>query len=485
MEPSFFNSLGNCKGPAKKSTRVKPGDSRPIFEFTFTDNLTFSRRATPSLRVAPDCSAVQFEVDFAPIARGMQRHLSALEADFLWLASAVYFADRSALRYPYGKGGPSHWRRRIHVTLPMIEASHWSFVEAPLVRALEFLTEDDWTFEFRSGRTEFAAELQKHFPDIHPPEVNWTSLFSGGLDSLAGALRWFFKTEGVGQLVSGQTHHRMAVGQNTQAAHLRESFAGRVEHVNFCYGFTDKQCSGLIGLDSSQRTRAFVHTALGALAALRAGNSELLLFENGVGALNLPCDSSQIGSMNSRGTHPLFLNRMAQFVSDAFSQRFSISNPFWLMTKAQMLLGDSVQQHSFLLDHSFSCDRFPNYKHRETQCGCCPSCLIRRLAFHGAGLSENPKNYSTDVLKFQRPLCDAEIQSIYKLNIQAGTLAACMEEKDPWIALCAVWPDMLRAELELGFDAERLAIVKLFARHVEEWKSFSQSFDSNILALAA
>jgi hypothetical protein len=292
-------------------------------------------------------------------------------------------------------------------------------------------------------------------------------------------------TDGTGLLVSGQTHNRIITGQESQISDLRSRFPQRIEHVGVQYGFPDKQLYDLAGLESSQRTRAFIHTALGSIAALMAGQSQLFLFENGFGALNLPCDSAQIGSQNSRGTHPVFLRRMAAFVSTVFSRHFIIANPFTLSTKGQMLSASSVCCFSPLLAKSFSCDRFPNYHHSASQCGCCPSCLIRRLSFYVARSPDNSSAYSTDIFHPRRPLRMMELFSLGKLNGQVGSLASCLSTKQPWTALCAEWPDLLRTEIELDSPAFREGAITLLRRHVEEWRSFSRVIQPGSFALAA
>ncbi len=162
---------------------------------------------------------------------------------------------------------------------------------------------------------------------------------------------------------------------------------------------------------------------------------------------------ADFGSQNSHGTHPVLLRRMATLVSTVFSRSFVIANPFSLSTKAQMLSATSVRGFEPLLQKSFSCDRFPNYKHSNSQCGCCPSCLIRRLSFHAAGLLDSAKHYSTDLFQPRRPLREAEMLSLWKLTVQAEALAVCLRSREPWPALCAKWPDLLRTELELDSPA--------------------------------
>lgn len=485
METTFFTTFGSCRNAPRKPTGTKPGDSRPLIEFRFSDKWTFDRTTTSPLRVAPDISGVEFETDLNALAKQARRPLSGLEADFIWLAVAVYLADRCAPRFPYGMSGPAHWRRRIHLEIPVSDSAVWKKAEATLVYMLEFLTEDDWTFEFLPGRAEFNAERQRHFPRMRGPEIAWTSLFSGGLDSLAGALQWLARTDGVGLLVSGQTHSRIAAGQESQVSKLRAQLPLSIEHVGVSYGFPDKKRHGLEGFESTQRTRAFMHAALGSVVALMAGNAQLFLFENGFGALNLPCDSAQFGSQNSRGTHPVFLRLMAALVSAVFSQQFVIANPFTLSTKAQMLSAMSVRRHIPLLQKSFSCDHFPNYKRSAPQCGYCPSCLVRRLSFHAAGLPDEPRNYSTDIFKPRRPLGEAEWLPLSKLTVQADSLAACLRAKQPWPVLCAKWPDLLRTEMELDSPAFREPVINLLRRHVDEWRSFSSAIHSDLLSFAA
>jgi Queuosine biosynthesis protein QueC len=485
VETTFFNTFGSCKTAPRKPVRTKPGVSRPNFSFQFAGNWTFSRSSSPTLRLAHNYSGIEFDADLMSLAKQARRPLTRIEADFIWLVLAVYLADRCAPRYPYGINAPAHWRRRIHVGLPVSDPARWEAARDSLMHVLDFLTEDDWSIEFQDGRAEFDAEKQRHFPEMRAPDVEWTALFSGGLDSLAGALQWLAGTRGNCLLVSGQTHNRITVGQQLLVTGLREGFPGRIEHLGFSYGFPDKRRVELSGLESSQRSRAFIHTALGALAALMAGTSQLFLFENGFGAFNLPCDSAQFGSMNSRGTHPMFLRRMATFVRAVFSQPFVIANPFTFSTKGQMLSATSVQRYTLLLPNSFSCDLFPNYHHRQTQCGTCPSCLVRRLAFHCAGLADDSHNYSTDVFHPRRPLRASQWLSIAKLSVQAESLAACLRLKEPWPALCAQWPDLLRAEMELPSAGYRDGVIALLSRHVDEWRSFSTRIQSYSLPLAA
>lgn len=483
MDETFFATFGSCRNGAPKTARRRRETERPEFRFRFEDDWTFSRASSPSLPIAKDFQRIAIATDFVAFAKQARKPLSGREVDFARLAVAIYLADRTSPRNPSGRRGPTFWRRRIHITIGVTEPSVWQAVTGALVHALEYLTEDDWTFEFVGGRTVFAAESQEHFREMRSPQVAWTSLYSRGSDSLAGALRWLRAVDGIGLLVSGQTHSRIAAGQQGQVAEIRGCFPQRIEHVGIEYGIPDKH--GLSGFESSQRTRAFVHTTFGSLAALMADNERLLLFENGSGAFNLPCDSAQVGSQSSRGTHPVFLRRMAGFVSAVFDRPFVIANPFTFSTKAEMLAASGMDEFASLFRKSFSCDRFPNYHHKAPQCGCCASCSVRRLAFHGSGIADDVTGYTQDIFSPRRPLHEFEVLALTKLNIQATALAEALRSASPWSALCLGWPDLIRTQTEFEGKTFKDMTIDLLCRHVAEWQAFVAPLQQPSLAFAA
>lgn len=457
--------------------------SRPTYVFDFRSDWSFGRKVQPSLGLIRDFETQPFDAHLEQVAKRAARPLTPIETDFAWLALAVYAADRFASRHPFGANGTSFWRRRIHVRVPMRERRLWLGVEPKLVRALELLTEDDWTFDFSAERARCSVETQEYFCGFPRPDFQWVSLFSGGLDSLAGALHWILRKEGRGLLVSGHTHNRMRAAQQQLVEQLSNAFPDTIDNLDVHYGFPEKQEHS--GSEPSQRTRAFVHVCLGALAALTVGGSRLFLFENGVGALNLPCDSAQIGSQNSQGTHPVFLSRMEDYVNGVFKRPFTIENPFAFTTKGQMLGLPPLANHQALLHRSFSCDRFPNYHHRAPQCGYCPSCLIRRLAFHASGLTDPGEGYSTDVRDPIRPLRGSNSIALTKLSIQADTLANALAASRPWEALCATWPALFSAEREITSPQFSNNVRALLQRHVVEWRSFSETIATGFTAAAA
>src|SRR5207302_15935 len=67
--------------------------------------------------------------------------------------------------------------------------------------------------------------------------------------------------------------------------------------------------------EPTRRTRGFLFLAMGAAAVVGAGVNELFVYENGVGAINLPYERVPIGVPNSRAVHPLTLLQFSRLVS--------------------------------------------------------------------------------------------------------------------------------------------------------------------------
>ena len=143
--------------------------------------------------------------------------------------------------------------------------------------------------------------------------------------------------------------------------------------------------------------------------------------------------------------------------------------------KAQPIEYSGMRRFVQPFQKSFSCDRYPNYPHKASQCGCCASCLVRRLSFYAAGLPDSSVNYFIDIFRQHRPLRESELVALTKLTIQADTLAGALRFREPWPALCKTWPELLRTELELMSPSFAEATISLLRRHVSEWQSFSNA----------
>lgn len=317
--------------------------------------------------------------------------------DVLAIASAVFAADIRVSR-----GGPSRpdlgadWYRDFHFIVPVHDPGFWPGAAAALTGALEFLTGDQFTFEFVSRPTGVATEPVLDFgndqPQIRADEV---VLFSGGLDSLTGALDVLEDDEASALLVTHQAAPQTMRRQKELYEALRVRHPGQVHWLP-----VRATLVGRDSLESTQRSRSFLYAALGFAAASLVGTNRIRLFENGVVSLNLPIDRQIVGTMATRTTHPLALQRLGELLSLVADEPLEISNPYGMRTKTEVLQRLDQLQGADLIEKTVSCSGVRRRTVRHPHCGACSQCLDRRFAVLAAGVADHDpaEKYQVDLL---------------------------------------------------------------------------------------
>ena len=188
-------------------------------------------------------------IDGVSLSRPFSEALPAKAADLLDLALAVYAADRAS---PRDFNGANTGQRRIHVRVELRNPDFWTAAGTAghLQEFLFWLSGDEWTFRLDERKAdETPAESQAFLFKIPPEPPVSVSLFSGGLDSLAGlACRTMEDLSGSLILVSGYTHNRLFSRQRTQVQHVRSVLdersrgaGARVYHVAVRFGMRRPQ----------------------------------------------------------------------------------------------------------------------------------------------------------------------------------------------------------------------------------------------------
>ena len=424
------------------------------------------------------------------LTRSFCQELPAGLADLLDIVMAVYAADRRSRR---DFSGTSTGQRRIHVRIGVREPGPWneSEVAHKLQGLLYWLSEDEWSFQFLKRQTDPSpAESERFLFRLPPQRPATVALFSGGLDSIAGlAARDQEESCASYVLVSGYTHNRLAHQQELQVKHIRSSSWGEgvlgtppeICHVAVPFGLCKPEGNRE---EKSQRTRALVYLTLGVATALQAGTDTLWVHENGVGALNLPLDATQLGVDNYRGVHPRSLMMVEDLFEMVLERPVQIKNPFLFHTKAEMCrallsanLVDSIRD-------TVSCDSFPlRIRNQPGQCGCCTSCILRRQALYAGGLAgyDPPERYRTDVLMSQESLKETQREDLEIMRGQVNKFARCLASDDPWISLVASFPELARTHSELVAHGDQKAgevsarFIRLYHTYVREWERFMPS----------
>jgi len=301
----------------------------------------------------------------------------------LFLALGVWAADKLAPRRPR----PDAWSRDIRLELPAPPT--WAGLAGDLAPLLNFLTGDTWILKPRQA--EVTLESTGDWPHAWQPTA--VALFSGGLDSLIGAIDLLEQGQRL-VLVSHYDYGQLAATQQTLAAALVRHYGPeRLVHLGLRVQFE--------GPELTLRSRSLLYLALG-LAAVSAfpGRLPLVVPENGWISLNPPLTLNRLGTYSTRTTHPDVLNKIVNFWRRAGLSQ-DLVNPYQDLTKGEMTAGcANPGLLKELAPLSVSCAR-PTAgrwrRERGNACGYCYPCLVRRAALHRLG-QDRGEDYRVDVL---------------------------------------------------------------------------------------
>ena len=357
------------------------------------------RGAAKTLRLNLGGSNANVSLQIEDISRRMVANIPDVLTDLLEVATYVYCADQLVSR-----GGNAaqalgaDWRRQLNFVIPVREHDLWTSPEVSesLARLLAFMSDEDLRFEFAPASSPAPRSSYFDFPDQEGAEfsADEVALFSGGLDSLAGAVETLEQKEHRLLLVSHQSSPKLAGHQLHLVRELRSRFPGRVLHVPVRI---TKRADRTV--EFTQRTRSFLFAAL-AIVVGRLTDSRLRFYENGVVSFNLPIASQVVGARATRSTHPRVMRDLDAFLSALLGKVIEVQNPYIWKTKAEVAAVLAQSGHSDLLPHSVSCSHVYNMTKLKTHCGRCSQCLDRRFATLAVGLGEtDPEEmYEVDLL---------------------------------------------------------------------------------------
>lgn len=314
--------------------------------------------------------------------------------DLLRLAVAAYGADKVVLR----ERATDRWTRQLRLHVPVSDAERWSSAWVAFTEALAYLTGDEWRLRFRRQSPHEASDAA-----VPPAGFDTVSLFSGGLDSLAGAIDQLEAGRNV-VLVGHYDSNLLLPRQRSLFERLRDTYgADRVLYRPFYLrplGARAAQAQALpTDREPSTRSRSFLFIAAAAVSASAAGLAVVHVPENGYIGLNIPLEPSRIGACSTRTTHPHFLRLLA----DAFAEAeidLAVENPYRLKTKGEVL--EECRNRELLLElasATISCahPEVGRWSHESyANCGYCYPCLMRRVSLHRLDADE-ASDYRFDV----------------------------------------------------------------------------------------
>jgi hypothetical protein len=317
--------------------------------------------------------------------RKLKLYPTEMGLDVLVLAAHVHAADTRISRATESQDA---WTREIRLVVPVSDPSRWNNANPVLSRILGFLTGDRWTVGFRSRPKKFSRTVIRDDAELIAPPFDSVNLFSGGLDSLIGAIDAL--EQGRSPLfVSHAGEGAVSKPQENCFDALQAHYKGNSpERLRVWMNFS-KSLVRDVGPEDSTRGRSFLFFALGVFAGTAlAADFVLRVPENGLISLNVPLDPLRLGALSTRTTHQFYIARWNELLS-RLGVGGKIENPYWDKTKGQMVA--ECQNKTLLkalVPSSMSCASPTKGRwqgHATEHCGYCLPCLIRRASLKAVG----------------------------------------------------------------------------------------------------
>ena len=217
-------------------------------------------------RIGPN-SNVNLEIE--DICHKLVANLPSILTDLLEVATYIYCADQAASR-----GGSSdsnngeRWNRNLKFIIPVRNPDKWNQRELKehLCNTLGFLSDDNYEFHFRKLKDPQSIQQYIRFSEEEiRGDLEDVLLFSGGIDSLGGAVNESICNNKRVALVSHRSFSGISEKQKTLVAKLKQmSTANSPPYHIPVWINKDSELSK----EFTQRTRSFLFSCLAQIALL-------------------------------------------------------------------------------------------------------------------------------------------------------------------------------------------------------------------------
>lgn len=316
------------------------------------------------------------------IVKKMVQYIQPVMHDFLEIASYIYVGDQLIPRggiksFDYG----NRWHRELYYTIPVCEYDIWndSDIKNLLEESLSFAAGETYHFEFvkrpeRDRPDYFTFEGQEK----EKPNYEKVIMFSGGLDSFAGALEEITQNQKKICLVSHYSNYKV-YGLQQKLHEYFVSLQKATDGHEPLYIPVEINKDKSMTREKSQRTRSFLFAVLGAIMANYENLNEVTFYENGVVSCNLPWDGQTLQARATRTTHPKLIKSLSMLVSELLQRDFVYLNPYFELTKKEVVDRIVKLHKQMQMRNTRSCAG-AIYQNPQTHCGTCSQCIDRRFA---------------------------------------------------------------------------------------------------------
>lgn len=377
--------------------------------------------------------------------------------DLLVLAAHVHAADTHISRL---KESQDSWTREIRLLIPVSsDLAKWRNSKPTIEKMLNFLTGDIWIIDFREMPKKIKTQLIIK-SRVENQEFDVLSLFSGGLDSLIGAIDLL--EQGKKPLfISFSGDGSVSSPQKKLFTLLKQKYSKRI-FDRFKLGIEfPKDLIKESASENTTRGRSFLFFAIGILAGTAFSKPfKLIVPENGLIALNVPLDNLRLGSLSTRTTHPFYIFLWNKLLSELKIDG-NIQNPYWEKTKGEMIkqcLNNNFLMNSYV--KSMSCASPNKLRWRglsSRHCGYCLPCIIRKASINsGLGKGKDKTKYwKKDLKKLISANETTTTQQIRSFQYAIKIIKENPKKANYLIHLPGPLPELKERELSLLTDVYR------------------------------
>lgn len=254
--------------------------------------------------------------------------------------------------------------RKISIVAKVYDLKKWIDSKNILLELVEWVSSDSFNIEFSERHDQTNSVLL----DLSNSDKQCITLFSGGLDSLAGAYFNFSN-----DILSDYVGYTNKFEEGTHQTQLQKFYNGKFSSKGSEVDIKNKYKKNK--KFHFQSTRSLLYLSLAISKALSSSVKEVRMYENGILSLN-----PEFARYTTKTTHP---KTIALFNELLYSLGYDIKifNKFEYKTKGEIL---EAMDSDFKLQikNTFTCGKSRSgidYNHKG-QCGVCIPCILRKIS---------------------------------------------------------------------------------------------------------
>ncbi|EMJ95458.1 hypothetical protein [Leptospira alstonii] len=365
----------------------------------------------------------------------------------------------------------------VRISLPVRTLEKWQDFEITddLKFVISQFSANNYEFNFYQSKISSVREGNQGFLSVD--EDVEVCLWSGGLDSLSGLLNRYLENPDKNYELIGLGSQNVTFGkQKSLRNEIKRVYPiSKIERYRIFH-----QLKGMPKKypNPSFRIRGLLFLVEGLYASNLLNSKSLYLYENGIGAFNIPFPGSGHWD-RSLTANPLSLSIVSKFYSKLIGKEMRILNPFLFSTKGEMckVFKRDMLIHSSLVKSSTSCDSHHRQKGYPTQCGYCSSCLLRRQGIFGAGLVDQTRYSFPQIVEGKR------LRHFDQFTNQADLWSRFVKEGVDQIyqqdSLIYESKRHIMKEWNISGEEFDQKFEKLAVTQINEWRSFSKFMTSS------